>query len=204
MVRKGAITKAGNAHCHHVLVQAAWSYRHPPKVSAASKARQQGQPATVLSHAWKTQQRLHRLYHHLAFRKQPKIAVVAVARELVGFLGPTCGSSSRRRRRGHNTHEGEMVEGCPEATNWSTFGGRYAVGRDQAESVCLEGGSSRRISFVPLRRPAALTGEYQQDHRRSRQSYQRPVFQALGLADASANQALQHISRRSKRLGLGR
>lgn len=33
-----------------------------------------------------TQQRLHRRYEHLAYRKRPQIAVVAVARELVGFL----------------------------------------------------------------------------------------------------------------------
>ena len=26
----GSITKAGNSHCRHVLVQAAWSYRHRP------------------------------------------------------------------------------------------------------------------------------------------------------------------------------
>ncbi len=26
--RQGSITKAGNSHCRHVLVQAAWSYRH--------------------------------------------------------------------------------------------------------------------------------------------------------------------------------
>ncbi|MBA3342532.1 MAG: IS110 family transposase, partial [Gemmatimonadaceae bacterium] len=30
--RKGSITKAGNSHCRHVLVQAAWSYRHRPQV----------------------------------------------------------------------------------------------------------------------------------------------------------------------------
>jgi len=84
--RKGSITKAGNAHCRHVLIQAAWSYHHPPKISAALKARQRGQPATVLSHAWKAQHRLHKVYRHLAYRKQPRIAVVAVARELVGFL----------------------------------------------------------------------------------------------------------------------
>lgn len=84
--RKGTITKAGNAHCRHVLIQAAWSYHHPPRVSAALKVRQRGQPATVLSHAWKAQHRLHTLYNHLAYRKQPRIAVVAVARELVGFL----------------------------------------------------------------------------------------------------------------------
>lgn len=84
--RKGSITKAGNAHCRHILIQAAWSYRHPPRVGPHLKARHQGQPATVLSHAWKAQQRLHRLYQHLAYRKQPHIAVVAVARELAGFL----------------------------------------------------------------------------------------------------------------------
>lgn len=84
--RRGSITKAGNRHCRHVLVQAAWSYRHKPKVSAALKSRQKGQPARVITHAWKAQHRLHKLYTHLAYRKQPQIAAVAVARELVGFL----------------------------------------------------------------------------------------------------------------------
>ena len=34
----------------------------------------------------RAQQRLHQRYQHLAYRKQPQIAVVVVARELVGFL----------------------------------------------------------------------------------------------------------------------
>ncbi|MGH7470899.1 MAG: transposase, partial [Longimicrobiales bacterium] len=51
--RRGSITKAGNRHCRHVLVQAAWSCRHKPRISAALKARQQGQPARVITHAWK-------------------------------------------------------------------------------------------------------------------------------------------------------
>ena len=84
--RRGSITKAGNAHCRHVLVQAAWSYRHKPRVSAALKERQRGQPARVVTHAWKAQHRLHKLYQHLSYRKQSQIAVVAVARELAGFL----------------------------------------------------------------------------------------------------------------------
>ena len=84
--RKGSITKAGNSHCRHVLVQAAWSYRHRPKVAAPMKARQRSPPAHVVAHAWKAQHRLHALYQHLAYRKQPGIAAVAVARELVGFL----------------------------------------------------------------------------------------------------------------------
>jgi transposase len=84
--RKGSITKAGNSHCRHVLVQAAWSYHHRPAVSADLKRRQTGQPPAVIAHAWKAQHRLHQRYTHLAYRKQPQIAAVAVARELVGFL----------------------------------------------------------------------------------------------------------------------
>ncbi len=84
--RKGAITKAGNTHCRHALVQAAWSYRYVPKVAAHLKKRQDGQPPGVLAHAWKAQQRLHKRYTQLTYRKQPQVAVVAVARELVGFL----------------------------------------------------------------------------------------------------------------------
>ena len=40
----------------------------------------------MITHAWKAQQRLHARFHHLSYRKRPQIAVVAVARELVGFL----------------------------------------------------------------------------------------------------------------------
>lgn len=84
--RLGSITKAGNSHCRHVLVQAAWSYRHRPQTSVDLKRRQAGQPPAVITHAWKAQQRLHQRYNHLSYRKRPQIAVVAVARELVGFL----------------------------------------------------------------------------------------------------------------------
>ena len=84
--RKGSITKAGNSHCRHVLVQAAWCYHYRPHLSVEIRRRQQGQPPAVIAHAWKAQQRLHQRYEHLAYRKLPQIAVVAVARELVGFL----------------------------------------------------------------------------------------------------------------------
>jgi transposase len=84
--RLGSITKAGNSHCRHVLVQAAWSYRHRPQISVDLKRRQEGQPPAVITHAWKAQQRLHARFNHLSYRKRPQVAVVAVARELVGFL----------------------------------------------------------------------------------------------------------------------
>ncbi|MBC7894066.1 MAG: IS110 family transposase [Cytophagaceae bacterium] len=50
-VRLGSITKAGNSHCRHVLVQAAWSYRHRPQISLDLKRRQQGRPPAVIQHA---------------------------------------------------------------------------------------------------------------------------------------------------------
>jgi transposase len=84
--RLGSITKAGNSHCRHVLVQAAWSYRHRPQTSVDLARRQQGQPPAVITHAWKAQHRLHQRFTHLSYRKRPQIAVVAVARELIGFL----------------------------------------------------------------------------------------------------------------------
>jgi len=84
--RQGAITKAGNARCRHVLVQAAWSYRHRPNQSVALTRRQTGQDPAVITHAWKAQHRLHKLFHRVHQRRPHQVAVVAAARELVGFL----------------------------------------------------------------------------------------------------------------------
>src|SRR5262249_53101434 len=85
--RRGAITKTGNTHARRVLVEAAWHYRHRPTVAGSLRHRTEGQPLSVVSHAWQAQQRLHRRYRHLVGHgKRPPIAVVAVARELVGFL----------------------------------------------------------------------------------------------------------------------
>jgi transposase len=84
--RRGSITKAGNRFCRHVLIEAAWHYRLRPNLGDAIKARQEGQPAAVVAISWKAQHRLHKRFNHLAYRKDRRIAVVAVARELVGFL----------------------------------------------------------------------------------------------------------------------
>ena len=84
--RLGAITKAGNARCRRVLVEAAWHYQHKPGLSAALKERQSGQPAPVVAHAWKAQHRLHKKFWRIALRKERQKAVVAVARELAGFI----------------------------------------------------------------------------------------------------------------------
>jgi len=62
----------------------------PPRLGQAWASRSQGQPPTVLAQAWKAQQRLHRRYRHLVGHgKRAPVAVVAIARELVGFLWAT-------------------------------------------------------------------------------------------------------------------
>lgn len=85
--RRGGITKVGNAHARRVVVEAAWHYRHPPTVGKTLRGRRQGQPAAVIAVADKALQRLHRRFTRLTTRgKAPHKAVVAVGRELVGFV----------------------------------------------------------------------------------------------------------------------
>jgi transposase len=84
--RQGAITKTGNSHARRVLVEAAWNYRFPARLSAVLQRRQDGQPNAVRQIAWKAQLRLTRRYRHLSARKLVfnKICI-AIARELSAF-----------------------------------------------------------------------------------------------------------------------
>jgi transposase len=82
---RGSITKTGNAHVRRVLVEAAWSYRHPPGIGPELRRRSVGQPAEVLAYAWAAQLRLCGRFRQLRARRQHNVAVVAVARELAGF-----------------------------------------------------------------------------------------------------------------------
>lgn len=85
-IRRGSITKAGNAHLRRVLVEAAWCNRHHPVTSRELAIRRKGCPAAVLQIARKAQDRLHRKYWRLVNRgKSHSVAVAAVARELAGF-----------------------------------------------------------------------------------------------------------------------
>jgi len=85
--RQGGITKAGNSHLRRVLVEAAWHYRHPPRLCARQKKLQPELPARVLEIAWKAQNRLNRRHHRLSARGKPPCQIVtAIGRELVGFI----------------------------------------------------------------------------------------------------------------------
>jgi transposase len=86
-VRRGGITKAGNALARRVLIEGAWTYRMSARVSRKLHDRAEGLPAAVRDIAWKAQLRLGHRYRKLQSRKlhQNKI-IVAIARELTGFL----------------------------------------------------------------------------------------------------------------------
>jgi len=86
-IRRGAITKAGNAHVRRVVIEAAWAYQHRPSLGAALRARQAGLSPEVTAIAWKAQHRLHTRYRRLLAKGKPKPQVVtAIARELLGFI----------------------------------------------------------------------------------------------------------------------
>lgn len=86
-VRRGAITKTGNAHLRRVLVEASWCYRHPPALGVRLRQRQVGTAPPICAIAWKAQHRLHQRYRTLAARGKPRPQVItAVARELLGFI----------------------------------------------------------------------------------------------------------------------
>jgi transposase len=86
-IRRGGITKSGNAHLRRIVVESAWSYRHRPALGARLRRRQEGLPAEITEVAWKAQNRLHKRYMTLMARgKDQRKTMTAIARELLGFI----------------------------------------------------------------------------------------------------------------------
>jgi transposase len=86
-VKRGGITKAGNMRARRALVEGAWTYRFPARVSTRIQARLEGLPRTVREIAWKGQVRLCARYRKLIMAGKLKtVAVTAIAREMAAFL----------------------------------------------------------------------------------------------------------------------
>jgi transposase len=84
---RGSITKAGNPHVRRVLIEAVWSGRLKPAGGARLKRRQVGIDQAVVDIAWKAQKRLYTRYFKMRARGKPQnVAIVAMARELLGFI----------------------------------------------------------------------------------------------------------------------
>jgi hypothetical protein len=85
--RRGPITKAGNRRARQLLIECAWSYRHPPRVGAGKLVKVAAAPPVVRDIAWKAQTRLTGRYRALCRAGKPDVvAITAVARELAGFI----------------------------------------------------------------------------------------------------------------------
>ena len=85
--RQGGITKAGNGAARRMLIEAAWSYRFPARISREQLLRQERLAKPIRDIAWKAQERLCRRYRKLARTgKQPTVITAAIARELAGFV----------------------------------------------------------------------------------------------------------------------
>jgi transposase len=85
-VERGGITKAGNGRARRVLVEGAWSYRFPARVTSPIQARLDAVPDGVRAIAWKAQLRLCARFRRLvAAGKNANLVTTAVAREMAAF-----------------------------------------------------------------------------------------------------------------------
>lgn len=86
--QQGGITKMGNGIARRALIEAAWNYRAPARLSRELLKRQAGLSKEVKDLAWAAQTRLHHRYQHLTKVKHKKstVAAAALGRELSGFV----------------------------------------------------------------------------------------------------------------------
>ena len=85
--QQGSITKTGNTHARRALVEGAWAYRYPAKVSRHLQLRLEKLPTAIQAISWKAQVRLCKRYRQLMAKgKNANQVVVAIARELSAFM----------------------------------------------------------------------------------------------------------------------
>lgn len=86
-VKRGGITKAGNGRARRVLVEAAWAYRHPPRVGVEKQVLVAAAPRPAREIAWKAQVRLTKRFRTLSRKgKRSTVVATAIARELAAFV----------------------------------------------------------------------------------------------------------------------
>jgi transposase len=86
-VLRGPITRTGSKHARRVLVEGAWTYRLPARVSNRISSRQSGLPKEILDIAWRAQVRLCQKFRSMCARKKHRnIVATAIAREMACFV----------------------------------------------------------------------------------------------------------------------
>ena len=84
--RQGSITKSGSQHARRLLVEAAWHYRQPPRVTEPLRRRQAGADPAIVALSWQSPATAApRLDTDGPRGKRRTIIAVAAARELAGF-----------------------------------------------------------------------------------------------------------------------
>jgi transposase len=84
--RRGHITKAGNSHVRRILIEAGWQHRYRSRADQKLGNRRKGMPPEIVAIAVKAQHRLTNRFRRLERRKDNRVVVAAVARELCGFV----------------------------------------------------------------------------------------------------------------------
>lgn len=86
-IKRGGITKTGNHYARKALVESAWAYRLPARVSRTLLKRQEGLPQAVRDISWKAQVRLCVRFRRFRAQGKPsQVTISAIARELAGFI----------------------------------------------------------------------------------------------------------------------
>jgi transposase len=73
------MTNAGNTHARRALVEDAWAYRYPAKISRRLQLRLEKHPQVIQDISWKAQIRLCQRYRRLASRGKHANIVTVVS-----------------------------------------------------------------------------------------------------------------------------
>src|SRR4030095_3648930 len=85
--QQGSMTKTGNSHARRALVEGAWGYRYPAKISRHLQRRLEKLPTAIQAISWQAQVRLCKRYRQLMAKgKHATQVVVAIARALSAFM----------------------------------------------------------------------------------------------------------------------
>ena len=85
--KRGGITKAGNGRLRKVLVESVWTGTRSNHTGRRLRERRDGQPGWAVDLAERAQHRFHKRFWRLvAAGKHPNKAIIACAREFVGFI----------------------------------------------------------------------------------------------------------------------
>jgi hypothetical protein len=113
-IKRGGLTLAGDRRARRVLVEGAWAYRYPARVTETIRVRLEGLPKAVREIAWKAQTRLCGRHRRMtAAGKKKPIVVAAIAREMAAFCGPLAIRLNRSVEMQRAASSTNRIPACP-------------------------------------------------------------------------------------------